>query len=262
VAEPRLSLTRIAGQPENPAVLIVGPSLGTSVQALWSRCGELLADRFDVYGWDLPGHGLSPSTEEPFGVGDLANAVRSLSADAAHARRTVYAGVSLGGAVGLELALDPGPFSAVAALGSAAQIGTPEGWKQRAELVRAQDTSALLSATPGRWFTDGFVERQPDVAQPLLNALAHADDESYALACDALADFDLTAELTKAKTPLLFGIGSEDPVITAKQVEAQVESVKDVHVVTVPNCSHLPPAERPVETAQALRSFFDEVTTA
>src|SRR5262249_19303990 len=153
--------------------------------------------------------------------------VRALSVDVAQGRRAWYSGVSLGGAVGLSLSLEPGPFTAIAALASAAQIGTPEGWHERAELVREQGTNALLAATPGRWFTDAFVRNQPDVTQRLLDALADADDESYALACEALSAFNLIAELPKARCPLLFGIGSADPVVTTNQVRAQIEPVED-----------------------------------
>ena len=64
----------------------------------------MLAERYRVVAWDLPGHGASPPATEPFTVADLADAVaaaiRALGAD-----RVLYAGVSLGGATGLELGL-------------------------------------------------------------------------------------------------------------------------------------------------------------
>ena len=35
MAEPTLTATRLAGPPDARALLVVGPSLGTSVEALW-----------------------------------------------------------------------------------------------------------------------------------------------------------------------------------------------------------------------------------
>ncbi|MGD0067743.1 MAG: alpha/beta fold hydrolase, partial [Streptosporangiaceae bacterium] len=129
-----LTATRLAGPAQAAEILIVGPSLGTSVEALWSRCAAMLP--FEVVGWDLPGHGRSGPAAEAFSVADLASAVRDVVQDVGRGRAAWYAGVSLGGAVGLELALDPGPFGAVAVLASAPKIGDSAAWHERADLVR------------------------------------------------------------------------------------------------------------------------------
>ena len=57
--------------------LLVGPSLGTRVAAVWGPTVPLLADR-PVYGWDLPGHGVSPATTSGFSIDDLVT-VRDLT---------------------------------------------------------------------------------------------------------------------------------------------------------------------------------------
>jgi pimeloyl-ACP methyl ester carboxylesterase len=53
-------------------LLVLGPSLGTSAASLWSDCAQELADEFDVVGWDLPGHGVSPAAADAFSMADLA----------------------------------------------------------------------------------------------------------------------------------------------------------------------------------------------
>ena len=67
--------------PTNPSLplLVVGPSLGTTVETLWSACASELANAYDVVGWDLPGHGRSPAATVPFSVADLAAAVLALA---------------------------------------------------------------------------------------------------------------------------------------------------------------------------------------
>ena len=136
---PDLSATHLAGSPGEGDLLIVGPSLGTSVTALWSECANVLGDKFEVVGWDLPGHGHSDPARG-FSVADLADAVVNLAEGSrSEGQRCWYAGVSLGGAVGIELAMRDQPFEAVAVIASAAKVGRsgclartrspgPSGW--------------------------------------------------------------------------------------------------------------------------------------
>jgi len=97
-----ISLTAPVG-PEGAPLVVLGPSLGTST-ILWDDVVPLLADDHRVSAWDLPGHGAGPVAREAFSVADLADAVATAVPD----ETFFYAGVSLGGATGLELALRHG----------------------------------------------------------------------------------------------------------------------------------------------------------
>ena len=63
-------------QGERP-LLVVGPSLGTSVDTLWQECAGSSRGDFTVLGWQLPGHG-GAEPDEGFSVADLASAVLAL----------------------------------------------------------------------------------------------------------------------------------------------------------------------------------------
>ncbi|QNS04339.1 alpha/beta fold hydrolase [Streptomyces xanthii] len=241
MTEPTLVLTQLAGDDDAAHLLVVGPSLGTGVAGLWSDCAALLPPNWQVVGWDLPGHGASPAATHAFTVDDLATAVRTRSAELAAGRRAAYAGVSLGGAVGFTLALDPGPFDTIVTLASAPRIGTPEGWRERAALVRRAGTAALVEGSATRWFAPGFLARDPATGSGLLHALQHVDDTSYALACEALAGYDVRDRLTSAKVPPLVAGGAHDTVVTPDQVDIVLAGV-----------AHLPPAEDPAATAHLL----------
>lgn len=253
MAEPDLSATRLAGGRQSPRLLVVGPSLGTSVESLWDTAARHLADDFEVIGWDLPGHGRGTPVTAPFTVGELAAGVRRIAAVHAAGRPAVYAGVSLGGAVALELALDPGVFGAVACIASGARIGEPSAWHERAALVRGAGTPAMVSTATERWFAPGFLERDPGTGNRLLLALSDTDDESYALACEALAGFDLRDRIADAQVPLLVAPGEHDVVISeaaARETTADRTPRARVHVFL--GCGHLPPAEDPGAVAQVL----------
>jgi len=242
---PDLTFTRLAGGPGAERILMVGPSLGTAVSALWGRCAALLGHRFEVIGWDLPGHGRSPAATGAFGIADLADAVRLRSIAVAKGRSTAYASVSLGGAVGFALATEPGPFVGVAAIASAPRIGDPAAWHERAELVRRAGTPVMVAGSATRWFAPGFTDREPDTAGALLTSLSEADRASYAWACEALADFDAREQVAWAAVPLLVALGEHDPVVPPGAGSR-----------VLAGCGHLPPAEDPRAVATVLADFF------
>lgn len=144
---PAIAITDAEGAAGAP-LLVLGPSLGTST-ILWEDALPALREHFRVQCWDLPGHGHSPITTTRFSVAELARSVLDAVAD----ERFLYAGVSLAGAVGLEilLAAERRVFAA-ATVCSGAKIATTESWTERAALVRAQGTAALVVPSAGRWF--------------------------------------------------------------------------------------------------------------
>ena len=258
MTEPVVVGTQLAGHADLP-LLLCGPSLGTSAVALWSRAAELLGRDFHVVGWDLPGHGASPATDEPFTMAELAAAVLALADKTLSERGRpggafAYAGDSLGGVVGLQLLLDaPTRISSAALLCTAAKIGTAEGWRERAETVRTSGTPVMVTGSAQRWFAPGFIEREPEVTARLLHSLQDADRFGYALACEALADFDVRARLGEISVPVLAVTGEHDGVTTPEMAEELAAGVQAGRAVVLPGVAHLAPAEAPAEVAALLR---------
>ena len=255
-----LTFTRLAGTGEEPALLVLGPSLGTDVETLWGSTVPMLPDDLEVVGWDLPGHGRSPATTASFSVADLAATVRARAGELAAGRPTSYAGVSVGGAVGFLLAADPGPFGRVATVASAPRLGDPDSWAERAALVRAAGTSAVLEGSAARWFAPGFLERDPATGHALLLRLREVDDASYALTCEALADYDAEPLLGAVAVPLLVVPGEHDPVVPPDTARAAAAAVAGARLEVMAGVAHLPPAEDPARTAALLTAHLLEET--
>ena len=250
---PAIALTAPVG-PAGAPLLVLGPSLGTST-LLWDRVIPALAERYRVVAWDLPGHGAAPAATEAFTIADLADAVAT-----AVEGPFVYAGVSLGGAVGLELLLrNRDRVTAAAILCSGAAIGTPESWGERAAQVRAQSTSSLIIPSAQRWFAPGSIERDPDLTGRLLHVLQNTDDESYARCCDALAAFDVRDRLGEIVTPVLAVWGDHDAVTPEASAREIAAGVQHGEAIGIPDASHLAPADSPAATAAVLIDFFATV---
>jgi 3-oxoadipate enol-lactonase len=250
---PPIALTQEYG-PAGAPLVVLGPSIGTS-SMLWEQVIPLLSDRYRVVAWDLPGHGRAAAATEPFTVGELADAVAQAVGGS---KPFLYAGVSLGGAVGLELLLrHPDLVKAAAIICSGAKIGDPATWRERAEQVRAQSTSARIIPSAQVWFAPGSIEREPDLTGRLLHVLQDADDESYAACCEALAEYDVRDRLGEITAPVLAVWGEHDTATPEASAAEVANGVRDGRLERIAGAAHLPPAERAPETADLLRDFFE-----
>ena len=230
---PAITGIHLGGSPNLP-LLVCGPSLGTSARALWSATAELLADDFDAVGWDLPGHGTNRADiTDGFTMAELAAGVLSF-VDGVLAERGepgagfLYAGDSAGGAVGLQLLLDnPSRITAAVLACTAARLGDETMWRERAELVRTAGTPVMVEGSALRWFRPGFIEEHPDVAATLLHALQDADRSGYAATCNALATFDVRAELGRISVPVIALAGAYDVAAPVSALAELAHSVDE-----------------------------------
>lgn len=252
---PAIAMTQPVG-PAGAPLLVLGPSLGTSA-IVWESTVPMLVDRYRVALWDLPGHGAAPVPDEPFSVADIADAVAAAIGEV-DGGPVLYAGVSLGGAVGLELVLrHPGVVSAAALICSGARIGEPPGWYERAASVRSMGTASVVVGSAARWFAPGSIAAHPDLTGRLLHALRDTDDGAYARCCDALAEHDVRGRLGDIDVPVLAIWGDQDPVTPEASAREIAEGVRDGRAVGIPDAAHLAPVDDPDAVAAALRDFFD-----
>lgn len=245
-------LNHRAEGPASAPALLLGPSLGTSY-ALWDKVAPELSITHRVIRYDLPGHGGSPADLIGPGatVGDLAALVLAL-ADSLGLERFAYAGVSLGGAVGLHLALHhPERVSRLAVICSSAHFNGSRPWEERAAQVRAEGLARLAESADARWFTPGFTVPE------LVADHRAADPEAYAACCDALGAFDLRERLAEISVPTLLIAGRQDPATPPAHLREIADAVPGATLVELPGASHLAPAQCPEAVLTALRAHLD-----
>ncbi|MGY1692750.1 3-oxoadipate enol-lactonase [Geodermatophilus sp. SYSU D01105] len=233
---------------EGAPVLVLGPSLGTDT-GLFDAQAEAFADRFRVVRYDLRGHGGSEVVPGPCTMADLAADVLALL-DRLGIERFSYAGVSIGGAIGQQLALTvPERLEKLAVIASAAQFADPPSWTARAQQVREQGTEALVGSRTGTWFTAAWAEQHPDEALRLLKMLRDTPREGYAACCEAIGAFDVRDRLGEIATPTIVLAGAEDPATPPEMVRVIADGI-GAEFVVVPGAAHLPNATDP-ETVNA-----------
>jgi len=103
----------------------------------------------------------------------------------------------------------------------------------------------VVEGSAARWFAPGFLEREPSTGGSLLMALREVDSESYALACEALAMFDVRERLDNLRVPVLVAGGASDVVVDPAGLDVALDGV-----------AHLPPVEAPAATADLITRFL------
>ena len=209
-------------------VVVLCGSLG-STSAMWEP--QLPALRgFDVVRIDHPGHGGAPVVE----FDDIADLARGALAHVA-AERFAFVGLSLGGAVGMRLALDaPERVESLALLCTSARFGDPEPWLERAGIVRADGLEAIVDTVLGRWFTPSF----PDVPR-WREMFLSTDGEGYARCCEAIARWDARDELARIAAPTLCIAADDDPSTPPDQLELIAERIPGARLETIASGRHL-----------------------
>lgn len=258
---PAITGVQLGGSAELP-LLVCGPSLGTSATALWSTAAELLGGEFHVVAWDLPGHGYNTAAPEgSFTMGELADAVLAfvdgvLGERGEPAGSFLYAGDSVGGAVGQQLLLDhPERVRAAVIACSVPRFADTAMWHDRAEKVRTSGTPIMVEGSARRWFGPGFLERQPSAVAALLHSLQEADRFGYAAVCDALADFDIRSELHRISAPVTAIAGAYDESAPVARMATLAHGVADGRLIVLDRVGHQAPVEAPEEIARAIREI-------
>lgn len=252
---PEITLTEPVG-PAGAPLLVLGHSLGTG-PLIWENMVPLVSADYRVSLLTLPGHGIAPIPSHPFSMGELARAVADAARSAAGNAAVFYAGVSIGGVLGLQLALDHGDvFAGVACLASGAQMGTVEHWETRAATVREQSTSVLIAGSSKTWFAPESIEREAVLVGRILHALQDTSAEGYARCAEALGGVQLRDALSRIEIPVLAAWGELDPVALEAMQDEIVAGVQRGRKVRIDGVAHQPPAERADATADVLLEFF------
>lgn len=244
---------RQEGSADRPPLLLLN-SIATDM-SLWDRVMPYLLPRFRVLRLDGRGHGASDAPAGDYSLGELAlDAIAVM--DAARVDRTAIAGVSLGGMVAMELALQaPERVAALALICTSAKMDRAS-WVSRVETVRSQGTAAIADIVMRRFLSTAFTAMHRETAATIRQNILQMNDNGYAGAGAAIRDMDLIERIAGIRAPTLVISGSADVSTPAAghgdRIVALVDGAENLELA----CAHLPPIENPGRLASALVQFF------
>jgi len=191
--------------------VVFSNSLGADY-AMWNPQAASLADKFRILRYDTRGHGQSSLTRGPYSIDQLAKDAVNLL-DSLDLARVHFCGLSMGGMIGMSLALEaPRRLDKLVLCSTAAKIGSTEQWNTRIDTVRKQGMQAVVNGVLERWFTPGFRARAPGLIESTRRMLLTTPVEGYTGCCAAIRDTDLRDAISRIRVPTLIISGTHDPV--------------------------------------------------
>jgi 3-oxoadipate enol-lactonase len=249
----------LQGQPGRPVVTL-SHSLATCMQ-MWGPQVAALARHFQVLRYDMRGHGASEAPDGPYSIEMLAEDVEGLW-DALGIQQSYFAGLSVGGKIGLVLARRcPKRVRGLILCNTTCRI-PPEGravWDERIAHVLAGGMKSQLEPTLRRWFTDGFRAADPDTVAWIAGLILATPPQGFIGCSRAIQDFDYIDSLCAIKTPVLLLPGENDSGTPPADSEAIRERVPAARLTLVPNAAHLSNIEQPCFVTDAMLEFLLEL---
>ncbi|MDR7300003.1 3-oxoadipate enol-lactonase [Haloactinomyces albus] len=240
--------------PEQAPVVVLSNSLGTDL-TLWDEQVPALTEHFRVLRYDQRGHGGTNAKPGPYTLEQLGGDVLELL-DELGLERVHFAGVSLGGMTGMWLAEHaPDRIDRLALICTSAQLGPPSKWTDRAALVRAQGTAAIVESSLATWFTPGTAGRA-DIVDKFGSMLRACDDEGYASCAESIASMDILPRLGEIAAPTLAVAGADDPATPPEHAERIVSAVDGARTEVLPAAAHLANVEQSEAVNRLLVEHF------
>lgn len=244
------------GLPAPVAAVLINP-LGTDYR-IWDPLLPHLPPRLATVRYDQRGHGGSGDGSPPYAMADH---IADLSAliDALGVPRVVLVGLSIGGMIAIGYAArNPGRVAALALIGSAHKIGTPQVWSDRIDLVGRDGLAAVADLTMERWFSPDFRrDRHGEVAR-WRDMVRSGRAAGYLGSCAALRDADLADDARAIRAPTLALVGSLDPTVPPETAATTVELIPGARLMRLDGLAHIPTVEAPARVAEPLTSFLRE----
>lgn len=234
--------------PESAPLVCLGHSL-SSDSGIWAeQVPPLLAAGWRVLRIDMRGHGGSEAGSGPCTVADFANDVVAVL-DFLGVAKMHFAGVSVGGMIGLQLALDHADrlHSVLLSSTSSRSVPGPPGmWPERFAAIRAAGSvEPIADAAMSRWFTDAFRQRRENRWQQVWNMIANTTVDGYINGANAVIGFDVLERLPDVRMPVLVVCGDDDPGTPAEGNRRIAALIQGASYQEIANARHIPMVEHP-----------------
>lgn len=234
--------------PNLETVIFIHGAGGTNL--LWHHQVEALADSMNTIAPDLPGHGNSGGKA----MEKVEDYARSVSAfiQSTGVKRPVICGLSMGGAIVLQLLIDEqDDYRAGITANTGAKLKTQSFIFDMIE----NDYKGFVHGMYSFGISD---KTNPAKLKPIVDSMEECPPgivKSDFLACDA---FNVMDRLHEIRVPVLVLTASDDQLTPVKFGNYLAERISGAAIANIEDAGHLSPIEKPEEVTQAIRNFLEE----
>jgi 3-oxoadipate enol-lactonase len=224
---------------------------------MWGPQLPRLTERHRVVRFDLRGHGGSPAPDGPYTMADLGGDVLAVL-DALGLARASFCGISIGGMIGLWLAIHaPERIERLIVCSSSAHVPPAEAWSERAwTVLSAGGTDPIADTVIGRWLTPDYAREHREIRAWLHSMITSTHPEGYAGCCAAIGGMDLRDRLAEIVVPTLIITAPHDESIPPAHGEALAAAIPGARLVVLSGGAHLVSVERADEVTDLIESFL------
>ena len=223
---------------------------------MWRPQIEALAERYRVIAYDTRGHGGSGVPKGPYSLDNLAGDALELM-DALGLDEVHFAGLSMGGMIGMTLALQaPERVRSLLLCDTAAEM--PSGiWDERIATAREKGIAPLLEPTMSRWFTPEFRASSPETIAWIRGIASGTATDGYIACAEAIKAMRLVPRLGDIRAPTRVIVGAQGPATPVAAAEVLAQGIPSADLVVVDGAAHLANLEQPAAFTEAILAFLD-----
>ena len=243
-----------------PLILIHG--IGAARDA-WRFMTATLREHFTVITYDLRGHGKSPMPQGEFCLDDLVADLEKLRQTLGY-EQVHLAGHSLGGMIGPRYAhafpdrvLSLGLYSTAA---GRTEDDSAKVWG----VVRAMEEQGIenvLGTLSNRWFTDAFIEANPELVERRLQQVLSTDGDVFLNVFRIYAGTEMMPWLPQIGHPAIIITGEKDVGCNPRLNKLIDAAMPNSQLVVLPELKHSILVEAGPQVAQLQIDFVENLTS-
>jgi pimeloyl-ACP methyl ester carboxylesterase len=238
-----------------PLFLIHG--IGAARDA-WRFLVPLLRDYFTIITYDLRGHGASPIPNGEFGLDELVADLERVR-ERAGFEQAHFSGHSLGGMIGPAYARKyPNRVLSLGLLSTAAGRTEDDSSKVNAVVTAMEERGIpnVLETLTSRWFTDPFIEANPDIIRARLDQVIATDPSVFLNVFRIYASVEMMPWLHEIEAPCLVLTGENDGGCNPRLNKEIDAALQNSELVILPEYKHSILVEAPHDIADNTLRFI------
>ncbi len=240
-----------------PVLFIHG--LGSSTED-WEYQVPAFSEHHKVITYDVRGHGRSSKSPPPYSIRafaqDTAELIRHLDLGPMH-----VVGISMGGMIGLELALDHPAMIRSLTICNAGPCLQLKGISGRLMLATRLSIMHLMGmkAVGKKLAREMFPKpSQVELRQKVKNRWARNDTKSYAAAVRAIVEWNVENRLQELTVPILVVKGDADKT-PSEMTDEHIARMFDARKVVIADSMHATPVDQPEAFNEKVLDFISHI---